>query len=80
MSIRFLITSIALYQKTISPDHGFFYFLYGARHCRFFPSCSDYAMQALRQYGLGIGIMLSLKRIGRCHPFSAGGYDPVQKK
>lgn len=77
MLTRFFIASIALYQKTISPDHGIFRFLYGVQRCRFFPSCSDYAMQALRQYGLGFGIMLSLKRIGRCHPFCAGGYDPV---
>lgn len=77
MFTRFLIASITFYQKIISPDHGLFYFIYGMRYCRFFPSCSDYAMQALRQYGLGLGIMLSLKRIGRCHPFCAGGYDPV---
>ncbi len=80
MSTRLLIASIALYQKTISPDHGFFYFLYGARRCRFFPSCSDYAIASLRQYGLGTGIMLSLKRIVHCNPFCVGGYDPVRDK
>ena len=78
MLTRFFIASIALYQKTISPDHGIFQYMHGTRRCRFFPSCSDYAMQTLRQYGLGFAIMLSLKRIGRCHPFCVGGYDPVE--
>ena len=45
--------------------------------CRFLPTCSDYARQALRKYGMIQGIKMSLRRIGKCHPFSRGGYDPV---
>ena len=44
--------------------------------CRFEPSCSEYARQALAEHGLARGIWLAVKRIVRCHPFHAGGYDP----
>lgn len=45
--------------------------------CRFEPTCSRYAYQAIERYGAGKGALLALKRLGRCHPFHAGGYDPV---
>lgn len=45
--------------------------------CRFVPSCSDYAAEAIRTHGLGRGVWIAAKRLGRCHPFCAGGYDPV---
>ena len=45
--------------------------------CRFTPSCSDYAAGAIRQHGLGRGSWLAVKRLARCHPFCAGGHDPV---
>lgn len=45
--------------------------------CRFMPSCSEYAREAIQLYGAGRGSLLGLKRISRCHPFTAGGYDPV---
>ncbi len=48
------------------------------KNCRFEPSCSEYAKQAVVKYGAVQGIWLSLKRIGRCHPFNAGGFDPVR--
>ncbi|MBM3249070.1 MAG: membrane protein insertion efficiency factor YidD [Candidatus Omnitrophica bacterium] len=48
------------------------------RSCRFYPSCSDYCMEAITHYGVVEGLFKSLKRIARCHPFSAGGYDPLK--
>lgn len=60
---------IRLYQLTISP-------LLGPR-CRFYPSCSQYALGAVNRFGLLRGGWLALKRIGRCHPWHPGGLDPV---
>ncbi len=45
--------------------------------CRFYPSCSEYGVQALQKYGVFKGGWLTVKRIARCHPFTPGGYDPV---
>ena len=57
------------YQRFISP-------LLGPR-CRFAPSCSQYAVEALRTQGAVRGLWLSVRRLARCHPFNPGGYDPV---
>ena len=48
--------------------------------CRFYPSCSAYAMEAFAQRGLFWGLVLSFKRLCRCHPWAEGGYDPIQSK
>lgn len=48
--------------------------------CRFYPSCSNYAREAVEVYGAWKGGIMAIKRIGRCHPFNPGGYDPVVKK
>lgn len=45
--------------------------------CRFYPSCSHYAMEAVAEHGVGYGVWLSLRRVGRCHPWHLGGFDPV---
>jgi putative membrane protein insertion efficiency factor len=60
---------LMFYQQAISP--------YKPRCCRFTPSCSTYAREAVLKYGVGRGLFLALKRLLRCHPFHEGGYDPV---
>jgi uncharacterized protein len=60
---------IRVYQWTLSP-------MLGAR-CRFYPSCSCYAHEAIERHGALRGAWLAAKRVLRCHPFSPGGYDPV---
>lgn len=67
---RFLILIITLYKKYISP-------LKGRPTCKFTPSCSSYAIEALEKYGFLKGSLLAVWRILRCNPFSKGGYDPV---
>jgi uncharacterized protein len=46
--------------------------------CRFYPTCSEYMLDAVTKYGAARGVWMGIKRIGRCHPFHAGGYDPVR--
>jgi len=72
-----IIFIIYFYQKTISPDHGAMNIFFNNNRCRFYPSCSAYTMQAVRQYGLLKGSVVSSKRIFRCNPWRQGGYDPV---
>ena len=64
-----LIGLVRLYRVAISPWLGM--------NCRFQPSCSEYAIEALREYGLFRGSWLAARRIGRCHPWGGSGYDPV---
>jgi len=67
---KFLIFLINMYQRFVSPFFG--------KHCRFYPSCSEFTKQAIEKCGLK-GIIIGTKRILRCHPFNEGGYDPVEK-
>ena len=66
---RPLLGAVWLYRRGVSPLLGL--------NCRFVPSCSEYAAEALRQHGGIKGSWLALRRIGRCHPWGGSGYDPV---
>ncbi len=66
---RLLVSAITLYRKLISP------ILPSA--CRFQPTCSQYAREAIETHGPGRGTWMAIKRVGRCHPFHPGGEDPV---
>lgn len=72
LSVLLLLVAIRAYQVLVRPH------LVGA--CKFFPSCSDYAAEALRTYGLLRGTWLAIRRLLRCHPFGPGGLDPVPDK
>jgi putative membrane protein insertion efficiency factor len=66
---RIGLAALHIYRTAISPYHS--------PVCRFTPSCSRYAEEALRKYGPFKGSVLAVRRLLRCHPFSSGGYDPV---
>lgn len=68
---------IRLYQRTLSPDHGWTRVRYPYGFCRFYPSCSEYAYQALERHGLILGIYLSVKRVARCNPWAKPQIDQV---
>ncbi|MCX5852439.1 MAG: membrane protein insertion efficiency factor YidD [Deltaproteobacteria bacterium] len=67
---RFFIFIIRSYQVMISP--------YLPPSCRFYPSCSEYAKEAIDRHGVMRGLAMGILRILRCHPFNPGGYDPVK--
>lgn len=69
---RLLIGLIRIYQRWISP--------FKPRTCRFYPTCSHYAAEALETHGVLYGSYLATRRILRCHPLHPGGYDPVPPK
>lgn len=69
---------ITLYQRTLSPDHGWVKTLLPAGRCRYYPSCSQYAKVAVLRYGVFIGSWQAARRLLRCHPWAAGGPDPVR--
>ncbi|MEK6570559.1 MAG: membrane protein insertion efficiency factor YidD [Bacteroidota bacterium] len=66
-----VVLAIRLYRLFISP-------LLPANTCRFYPTCSEYSLEAFRKHRFMKGLLLSVKRLSRCHPFNPGGYDPVQ--
>lgn len=61
--------AIRLYQLVLSPFIG--------NQCRFHPTCSNYALEAIERFGVLKGSWLAIRRLGRCHPFHPGGFDPV---
>jgi putative membrane protein insertion efficiency factor len=69
---RLFIFLIRMYQAILSPMLG--------AHCRHTPSCSQYTIEAILEWGAFKGLWLGMKRIGRCHPWGTSGYDPVPKK
>ncbi|MEM9166454.1 MAG: membrane protein insertion efficiency factor YidD [Planctomycetota bacterium] len=69
LAARLLILGVRVYQFTLSPLLG--------GQCRFHPTCSVYAISALREHGAWRGGRLAVRRLLRCHPFGKGGYDPV---
>ena len=69
LAVRFGIVAVRAYQLLLSPFAG------GA--CRFTPSCSEYAVEAITEHGVVRGLMLAIRRVGRCHPFGRSGFDPV---
>ena len=73
-----LVAVIRGYQKTLSLDHGPLRRLYPNGFCRFYPSCSQYAILSIHRHGPLRGCLRATGRVLRCNPFSKGGYDPVQ--
>lgn len=69
LAARALTGLIGFYRRRISP--------LTPRHCRFEPTCSAYALEAIRRHGAAKGVVLALRRVLRCHPFTRGGLDPV---
>ena len=69
---KLLLLFIRFYQLAISPHLG--------RNCRFTPTCSQYAYIAITRFGVIKGTYLAVRRLLKCHPFHAGGYDPVPEK
>ncbi|TGN39476.1 membrane protein insertion efficiency factor YidD [Marinobacter confluentis] len=66
---KLLLLPIRFYQYAISPMM--------ASHCRHYPTCSQYAVEAISHHGARKGLFLTIKRLLRCHPWAEGGYDPV---
>ena len=69
-AVRAAQAPIRLYRRVISPALP--------RRCKYEPTCSAYAVQALQEFGILRGLVLATWRVLRCHPFSHGGYDPVE--
>ncbi|MCS7093127.1 MAG: membrane protein insertion efficiency factor YidD [Patescibacteria group bacterium] len=79
LKTKVILSLIRFYQNT-KIFHGAILcqFFLSDKICRFTPSCSEYTYQAVEKYGVIKGLLLGLKRVLRCHPFSRGGFDPVK--
>jgi putative membrane protein insertion efficiency factor len=76
-----VIGLLKAYQTTLSFDHGWLgKLLPGHQVCRYTPTCSEYAVQSVERFGIVKGLMLAVRRVGRCHPWGGWGYDPVPEK
>ncbi len=71
-----LIFIIRWYRETAG--HNRLFGVIAPMPCKYFPSCSSFAEEAITKYGVAKGVVMSVKRIARCHPFAQGGWDPVQ--
>jgi putative membrane protein insertion efficiency factor len=69
IAARVVVAAIELYRRLLSPLLG--------RHCRYEPTCSAYALEAVRTHGAARGAALAVRRVARCHPWAPGGVDPV---
>ena len=69
---RVAVAPIRLYQKLFSPMVG--------QRCKYYPSCSEYAVQAIQRFGILRGLVLAAWRLVRCNPWSRGGFDPVEEQ
>lgn len=74
----FALKIIEIYQKTLSFDHGFLKYMFPNGYCRYKPTCSQYAYQAIAKYGLIRGGIMGAWRVMRCNPWSKGGEDPIK--
>lgn len=70
-----LVGFIRIYQKTLSPDYGWFKRFYPGGYCKYQPSCSEYGAQAVEKYGAVVGGSKAIWRVMRCNPWSKGGVD-----
>ena len=69
---KLLISAIKFYQRSISPNTP--------PRCKYYPTCSQYGIEAIESYGAFIGMIMTIWRFLRCNPFSKGGYDPVPER
>lgn len=76
---QILIFTIKIYQKTLSPDHGLFRAKWPYGFCRYQPTCSQYAIDALHAHGVIKGSVKAMWRVLRCNPFAKPGVDPATK-
>jgi putative membrane protein insertion efficiency factor len=71
--VALVLLPVVFYRRVLSP-------MKRAPSCRYLPTCSEYAIDAVKQRGIFVGIALGIWRVLRCHPFARGGYDPVPKR